>query len=141
MKMDTSMNYNIEQIIWPAGEMDKFNEYQQQYGNMPDKGIYQEIMRVRSEVSQETIQQHIHNLEALAQLQGFTNDAQRQRIDYVKSLLNAPGGQRGKESSTESQFFGGTSLLLWFLLLNGIWRRPIRGPIGRYPGFGYPRYR
>jgi hypothetical protein len=141
MKMDTSMNYNIEQIIWPAEEMGKFDEYHQQYGNMPDKVIFQEIMKVKSEVSQELIQKHVHNLEALAQLQGFTNDTQKQRIDYVKSILNAPVRQRVAESDVESQlFFGGTSLLLWFLLLTSIWRRPLLGPIGR-PGFGFPRFR
>jgi hypothetical protein len=69
----------------------------------------------------------VKNLDALSKMEGFVTDTHRQRIDMVKSILTAETrvSRPSQQSGVETQIFFGSSLLLWFLILAAIWRRPL----------------
>ncbi len=97
--------------------------YSKKYANKSDQFLLREIQRIKPTVPQNVINQHINNLDHLYHMDGFINRAQKQRIDMIKKILSSPSG-RGKPDA-EGQFFCcGSGLLLWFLVLAAIWRRP-----------------
>ncbi len=106
-------------VIFPSDQMEKYNEYQKQYGNLPTRQIFREMARVKGEVSQEVLDQHIQNIDALSNMGGFITDSQKGRIEQVKTLLKYPNAETAK--NVETEYVSGTSLLLWFLILVGIW--------------------
>lgn len=132
--------YLLNPVVMEKEHLEKFEEYMKQYEGASERQIMSEIMRVRSEVSKEVVDTHIRNLELMGQMEGFTNAEIRQRIDMMKNMLaaNAPAASSGR---VETAQFGGSSLLLWFLLLTAIWRRPFFGRPGfGRPGFGFPGF-
>ncbi|MFZ5969209.1 MAG: hypothetical protein ACOYVK_18795 [Bacillota bacterium] len=110
-------------VLFPYGEMGKFNELMEQYGDMPTRQIYREIARVKGEVSQEVVDQHLKNLDTLTTMEGFMTEDHKEKVERVKVLLGMPGPQsKGAQSENiETEFVSGTSLLLWFLILVAIW--------------------
>ncbi|AOT71596.1 hypothetical protein [Geosporobacter ferrireducens] len=132
--------YLLNPITMEQTHSEKFQEYMKQYEGASERQIMSEIMRVRGEVSKEVVDKHIKNLELMGQMEGFSNAEVRERIAMVKNMLivNAPAASSRTVETTQ---FGGSSLLLWFLLLSAIWRRPFfrRPGFGR-PGFGFPGF-
>ncbi|MDR5659639.1 hypothetical protein RH915_09040 [Serpentinicella sp. ANB-PHB4] len=128
-------DYALDFIMIPSEHIGEFNDFMTQYGDLSDYDLFNEILVTKNEVSQSELQSHIKNLDALSQMDGFVNDFTRQRIELVKEVLNTDSSTT-PQSKIEKQFlFGGSSLLLWFLTLAAIWRRPFRGPRFRRPGF------
>lgn len=120
---------------------EKFQEYMKQYEGASERQIMAEIMRVRGEVSQEVLNAHFKNLELMGNMEGFGNEQIRQRIAMMKNMLAANTPAASSRTVETAQFFGGSSLLLWFLLLTAIWRRPFFGRPGfGRPGFGFPGF-
>lgn len=126
---NTVGNYSLDYFLFPSQNFGVFNEYMEKYGGMTDNQIYGEMNIVKGQVSSEVVRQHIQNLDAIAQMQGFVDNNTRQRINKTKEVLTSTVGQNSK-SNVDAQFFGGTSLLLWFLILVSIWRRPYGGGFG-----------
>ncbi|MBB6218123.1 hypothetical protein HNQ80_004263 [Anaerosolibacter carboniphilus] len=114
----------LEMLIFPADQMGKYNEFKKQYGNLSERQIYREITRLKNEVSQDVLDKHIKNLDAISKLEGFITADQKSRIEQVKSLLGYKNASRANGSQNlrvETEFVSGTSLLLWFLILVAIW--------------------
>lgn len=139
MKNNQGQNtYALDLVILPNDKIEQFNEFVKQYGNLPDKYIFREIAKVKNEISSDMLQQHVKRLDSLSKVEGFVTDYHKQRIDMVKRILasetkvSQPKSQQ--QAGIETQFWTGSSLLLWFLLLTAIWRRPFF----RRPYFGYP---
>ncbi|MDF2547456.1 MAG: hypothetical protein K0R93_2354 [Anaerosolibacter sp.] len=114
----------LEMLIFPAEQMEKYNEFKQQYGNLSERQIYREIARLKNEVSQEVLDKHIKNLDAISNMEGFITEDQKGKIEQVKSFIGYQNTSRTKgsqNSRVETEFVSGTSLLLWFLILVAIW--------------------
>lgn len=114
----------LEMLIFPAEQMEKYNEFKQQYGNLSERQIYREIARLKNEVSQEVLDKHIKNLDAISNMEGFITEDQKGKIEQVKSFIgynNAARARSSQNSRVETEFVSGTSLLLWFLILVAIW--------------------
>ena len=123
--LDMPSGYSLDLMLLPNEKMEEFNKFITEYGAAPDRYLYSEISRVKNEVSSEMIQQHIKNLDSLGQMEGLVNDQHRQRIEMVKRILTTET-KRSKYAQSQPKaeiFFGGSSLLLWFLILTAIWRR------------------
>ena len=136
-----SISYTIDPIIFPSSQMDKFQEFMNQYGAMPYRQLLQEMAMVKTQVSADDIQKYVNNLDHFAQMDGFVTEDHRRRIQDVRNVLLAPSAVAQPESNADSQFFfAGPALLLWFLALAAIWRRPIYGgfPYGGFPYGGFP---
>lgn len=118
--------YALDLVMLPNDKLGEFNQFVDQYANVPDKYIWREMARVKGEVSNEVLSQHVKNLDALSKMEGFVTDAHRQKIEMVKSILNTETRlpRPAQQVGVETQFWGGSSLLLWFLTLAAIWRRP-----------------
>lgn len=133
---DNNFVYAFNKGILSEEQMKEIDIYMEKYANVPERYIMREIMRVKAEVTPDILNQHVKNLDHLSQMEGFVTEDAKKRIDMVKRILvNSPASSRKiHQSNPESQFFfGGASLLLWFLALTAIWRRPYYG----YPGGGY----
>ncbi|WP_026475717.1 hypothetical protein [Alkaliphilus transvaalensis] len=126
---NVSGNYSLDFLMIPSEHIAEFNNFMSQYGNLDDYDLYRQILNTKSKLSPNLINQHIRNLDALAQMEGLVNPSAKRKIPLVKELLNADIDSIG-ESNVETQFWGGSSLLLWFLLLAAIWRRPFYGGFG-----------
>lgn len=127
--------YILNPITMDQAHYEQFQGYMEQYKNAPNRQILSEIMRVRSEVSQDVLDAHMKNLELMGQMEGYSTAETQQRIVQLKQML-AANPPAASSQNVETAFWGGTSLLLWFLLLTAIWPRTY---IGR-PGYGYPGY-
>jgi len=132
---NTKGSYALDFLMLPSEYVPKFNEFMTQYGELSDHEIFKNIIDIKSQISSNVLNQHINNLNLLSQMNGFVNETTKQRIQLVKGALAEDTGSSNSHNVVETQFFGGTSLLLWFLILAGIWRRPFYGFRGR-PGFG-----
>jgi len=140
-KYNNDFAYNFSKALLKEEELKKIDEYTNQYVDMPDRYIFQEIMRAKAAVPQNILDQHIKNLEHFSQMEGFVTEPMKQRINQIKKILSSPVGTKNTQSTdVDSQFFfGGSSLLLWFLTLTALWRRRGYGtPYYGYPGIGYP---
>lgn len=114
--------YVINKGILSQEQMKKIDKYAQEYQDKSEEYILNEIMKVKSQVSPSIINQHIKNLDHLSQMEGFVTEDMKYRISRVKNVLETP--LKNPQTNPESQFFGGGALLLWFLVLAAIWRRP-----------------
>ncbi|SHJ94367.1 hypothetical protein SAMN02745975_03284 [Geosporobacter subterraneus DSM 17957] len=133
--------YLLNPMIMEKTHYEKFQEYMKQYEGASERQIMAEIMRVRGEVSQDVLNAHLKNLELMGNMEGFGNEQIRQRIAMMKNALAAGAPAASSRTIETAQFFGGSSLLLWFLLLTAIWRRPFFGRPGfGRPGFGFPGF-
>ncbi len=112
----------FNKTILNESQIKELEGYEKQYANKSDQFILREIYRIKPTVSANVINQHIKNLDHLYQMEGFVNQEQKKRIMAVKKILSRPS-QRA-QSNVEGQFFVGSALLLWFLVLAAIWRRP-----------------
>lgn len=125
----------LSQMFLNEEQMKEFEAFMKEYADKSDRYIYREIARVKNEVSEEELQQHITNLDHLYNMQGFATEDVKNRIKIVKQILTSKGPtfnpRNVQQSAPKTQFFFGTSLLLWFLALVAIWRRPF---------FGFPRF-
>ena len=119
----SSSSDTLKMLIFPADQIEKYNEFKKQYENVSTRQIYREIARLKNEVSQEVLDQHIQNLDAIANMGGFINEGHKGKIEQIKSLLGYQNVSRARGSSlrVETEFVSGTSLLLWFLILVAIW--------------------
>ncbi|MCT4606548.1 MAG: hypothetical protein N4A64_10675 [Marinisporobacter sp.] len=115
----------INGFVLTNEQMKQFDGFIKKYGNQSDRVIFRDMYRVKNNVSDEVLQQHIQNLDHLSQMGGFVNDVNKERIAAVKRVLNTPRPSFSKnvndQSTVESQYVSGTSLLLWFLTLVAIW--------------------
>ncbi|KAB3529296.1 hypothetical protein F8154_14870 [Alkaliphilus pronyensis] len=128
--INTTGRYSLDFVMLPSEYIEKFNEFMGQYGELSDKEIFNKISDTKAQVSSNVLNQHINNLDALYQMSGMVTDSTKSRIQLVKQVLTADSGTSNSYSLVETQFFGGTSLLLWFLILAAIWRRPFFGGFG-----------
>lgn len=132
--MSSAEAYALDLMILPNDKIAEFDKFMKEYGNKSDKYLFREMMRVKAEVSTEVLQKHLKNLDALSKMEGFVTDEHRRRIEMVKDVLTretpAPRQKTESKGVAETQFFVGSSLLLWFLALAAIWRRP----------WGFPRW-
>jgi hypothetical protein len=122
--MRKASNDAIEMLIFPADQMEQYNEFKKQYGDLPERQIYREIAKLKNQVSQEVLDQHIKNLDAVSNMEGFITEDQKGKIAHIKSLLGYKNASRVKDSQNsrvETEYVSGTSLLLWFLILVAIW--------------------
>ncbi|WP_053956485.1 hypothetical protein [Inediibacterium massiliense] len=114
----------MNQFVLTDEQMKEFNELMDQYGNLPDRALFREIDKAKNQVSDELLNQHVKNLELAEKMQGFVGEEHIGRIETVKRILTSPKPPQMKKEVTGQYFYGGTSLLLWFLTLVAIWRRP-----------------
>lgn len=125
MKNANSFAYFLNQKILSPEQTKEFKEFSKKYENKSKRYVAREILKTKSNVSEEVIQQHVHNLDLMAQMQGFVDEEKVANIEYAKNLLlqETPysNNRYTKRSSVEAQYVSGTSLLLWFLLLVIIW--------------------
>ena len=125
MKNAKTFAYFLNEKILTPKQTTEFKEFSKKYENKSKRYIAKEILKTKSSVSQEVIQQHVHNLDLMAQMQGFVNEEKVANIEYAKKLLlqETPYSNRRniQPSSIETQYVSGTSLLLWFLILVMIW--------------------
>ncbi|QEK12785.1 hypothetical protein FQB35_10845 [Crassaminicella thermophila] len=106
-------------------QIKQFDGFMKKYRNKPDRYIFREIAKVKNEVSEEVLQQHIKNLDLLEQMEGFVQDQNKERIKTVRKILttNTASFNQKQQSAPATQFVSGASLLLWFLILVAIWPR------------------
>ena len=128
----------INKMILSEDLTKNYEEFQKKYSDKSNDYLLQEIDKVKDEVSQEIRLQHIKNLEQLSQMEGFVTDEVRQKIAVVKEVLNVEDMSSNVNPNPSNQFFSGSSLLLWFLLVTvlfrpGFFRRPFRRPFRRRP--------
>ncbi|WZL71934.1 hypothetical protein QBE52_12560 [Clostridiaceae bacterium 35-E11] len=133
--LENNFSYMLGQMFLNEEQIKEFNAFMKEYAGKSDRYIFREIARVKNEVSQEELQQHIANLDHLYNMKGFATEEVKSRIDTVKKILTSKSPafspRNIQQSAPKTQFFFGSSLLLWFLALVAIWRRPFFG----YPGF------
>lgn len=108
----------------------KYSEFVEEKKDKSDRYFYNEIEKVQSDVSNELKARHLNNLEYLSKMEGFINEDIRRRIEYIKSLIKIEESESLQD--IESQFFGGSSLLLWFLLVTVLFRKGGRNRRGFY---------
>ncbi|PAB60623.1 hypothetical protein [Anaeromicrobium sediminis] len=115
--------YVLNSSLLSPEEQEEFEKFRKDYENKNKRQISREILRIKSRVSPEVIDQHIHNLDTLAQMKGFVTDETKANIEYVKRLLsqNTRVRSAGKPYPPQPQYVSGSSLLLWFLVLVAIW--------------------
>lgn len=99
----------------------KYSEFVEDKKDKSDRYFYIEIEKVQSEVSNELKARHLNNLEYLSKMEGFINEDIKRKIEYIKSLIKVEESESLQD--IESQFFGGSSLLLWFLLVTVLFRK------------------
>lgn len=158
--------YLINKAVLSQDQLSQVEKYAQEYYDKPDDYIYNEIRRLKSQVSPTVVNQYINNLDHLSQMQGFLTDNTKVRINKCKSILEAaaknPQRYRGNPRRPVNpinpenpvnpvnpinpekpvnpvnpinpinpinpkyveSLGGGAALLLWFLLLVAIWRKP-----------------
>ncbi|MBF8982106.1 hypothetical protein IZY60_01000 [Lutibacter sp. B2] len=117
--------YFLNQKILSPEQTVEFEKFNKKYENTSKRQIAREILKTKGTVSQAVIQQHVHNLELMAKMQGFVDEEKVSNIEYAKNLLlqETPYSNRRniQPSSIEAQYVSGASLLLWFLILVLIW--------------------
>jgi hypothetical protein len=125
---DNSFIDIFNEIALTQEDIEQFEKYKKEYMDKPEKYIIREIVQIKNTLSKEVLQQHIYNLNLLSQMKGFVSEEHKNKIEYIKNLLDSDifVGRRRYERTpdVEEQYFGRSSLLLWFLLLTAIWRRP-----------------
>lgn len=133
--LENNFSYLLGQMFLNEEQIKEFDAFMKEYADKSDRYIYREIARVKNEVSEEELQQHIANLDHIYNMKGFATEEVKSRIDIVKKILTSKAPafnpRNIQQSAPRTQFFFGTSLLLWFLALVAIWRRPF---------FGRPRF-
>lgn len=132
-----SGGYNLDFIMLPSEHIGQFNDFMKEYGELSDYEIYTKIAEVKGQVSKEVLNQHLQNLDALTNMNGFVTDTAKFRIEAVKKVLAEASSSNLQPRVDSNFFFGGSSLLLWFLILAAVWRRPFRGPTFGRPRFGF----
>ena len=110
-------------------DLTKIEQYQEIYADKPENYLLREIIETKNMVSENVLKQHINNLNLMSQMEGFVSREQKNKIEYLKNLLESDTTvyrRRGRRMPDvqEQSFVSGSSLLLWFLLLSVIWRRP-----------------
>lgn len=134
--LDIPGGYTLDLVMLPNDKMNEFNKFMTEYGNKSDRYLLNEIARVKTEVSQELLAQHLNNLDTMAKMQGLVTDYHKRRIDMVKRAISTPtqsSQNTNRQAAPGAQFFwAGSSLLLWFLILAAIWRRPYYRPYPYY---------
>ncbi|QEK11254.1 hypothetical protein FQB35_02090 [Crassaminicella thermophila] len=132
-------HYMVSPILFPSDQMDKFEIFLQQYGDKSEKYIFEEIDKLKNQVSENVIQKYIRNLELIAQTEGFLTQEQKNKIDRIKRILTENNSFSMQHQNVESQSFA-TSLLLWFLILVAIWPKHSYKPRPHrpYPPRPYP---
>lgn len=121
--------YVLNSSLLTTEQQEEFEKFRSEYKNRNKRQITREIMKVKSKLSQDVINKHIKNLDALAKMEGFVTDEAKANIEYIKKVLSQearPGRGRPNPNASaapppQQQFVGGASLLLWFLILVAIW--------------------
>lgn len=133
---DQPFVYLFHEIALSKEDIAQLEEYHKEYANKSETHILRKIIEIKNTLSKEVLQQHKKNLNLLTQTEGFLSEDQKKKIQYLIHLLDsdiALRRRKGVEFSGEKEqsFKGKNSLLLWFLLLSIIWRKP---------SFRYPFY-
>ncbi len=82
--------YLINKAVLSKEQMNQVEKFAQEYYNKPDDYIYNEIRRLKSQVSPTVVNQYVNNLDHLSQMQGFLTDDIKYRINKCKGILEAP---------------------------------------------------
>lgn len=133
---DNPFIHLFHEIALTKEDIAQLEEYHEQYANKSENYILRKIIETKNILSKEVLQQHQKNLSLLAQMEGFLSEEQKKKIQYLIHLLESDIAVRRRRGTNisdveEQSFKGRSSLLLWFLLLSIIWRRP---------SFRYPFY-
>lgn len=124
-------------LFYDESILEQFQEFSTKYADVSDMEIYSQIDKLQAELSNEVKQMHIKNLDALANVEGFSEYNIAESVSEVKSLIKLDTKSNSSPLSEEevwSQYVGGSSLLLWFLLVTALFRgrrgfrTPFRGP-------------
>ncbi|MBS4534621.1 hypothetical protein GOQ29_03225 [Clostridium sp. D2Q-14] len=126
--MDVDFNNNmghlLNRMILGEESVDKYDEFLKEYGQKSDEELFVEIDKIQKEVPDGIKSIHLRNLDRLARMEGFVDSDTIDKIDYVKKIIKVEESSNRRYSGVNVQYFGGTSLLLWFLLLTVLFRRP-----------------
>lgn len=120
---NNNLNFVLNNSILSDKDMEEYKQFMKKYDKKSDRYLIREIKKVQKQVSIENKKLHVKNLETLANMDGFVNDFTKRKIRYVNKLLDL--NDASAESEVEGQFFDGSSLLLWFLLLVIIFRQNV----------------
>lgn len=133
VKFNSNMSHLLNRMILGEESVDKYDEFLKQYGEKSDEELFDEINKLQSEVPDDIKKIHLRNLDRLSRMEGFVDSKVRERIDYIRETIKIEESS-DRRYSRNVQYFGGSSLLLWFLLVTALFRRPIyrRGYRRRY---------
>ncbi|MBS4536629.1 hypothetical protein GOQ29_13475 [Clostridium sp. D2Q-14] len=140
--MSNNFGYMFNRLFYDESVLNELEKYSSQYENISDSELYVEIERVQKEVPNEIKAQHMKNLESLSQMNMFSEGSHSSDISHLRNLVEIDESNSYPSSISRSQYVSGSSLLLWFLLVVALWRRPFgRRGFRRKRGFGrYPYY-
>jgi len=137
--MPNNFGYMFNRLFYDEPVLNKLEEYSKQYENKSEREIYSEIQRVQKEVPNEVKVQHLKNLELLSQMDMFSQQSHKSNVSYLRDLVEIDENDYNSSHLSRSQYVTGSSLLLWFLLVTSLYRRPYyrrgfgRRGFGRYP--------
>lgn len=136
---ESEFPYIINKAVLSNDQMTQIDKYSQKYYNKSEDFIMKEIARVKSQVSPTIIKQYVNNLDHLYKMEGVFAEDTKNKINRVKSILSNPSRNPRRYPNprqpvnpvepenpgcVEDLACGGVALLLWFLVLVAIWRKP-----------------
>ncbi|MTI67354.1 MAG: hypothetical protein FH753_12265 [Firmicutes bacterium] len=132
--MDYNFGYMFNKLLYDDSVLEKLDKYSKDYENKSNREILSYIEKLQADVSNDIKLQHIKNLELLSKMEGFTEENAIVNIKYLKRLLKVNENVSNHTRLNRNQYVSGSSLLLWFLLVTLIYRRPFgrRRPFRRY---------
>jgi hypothetical protein len=133
--MPHNFGYMFNRILYDDYVLDELEKHSKKYENISDRDLIYEIERVQKEVPNEVKLHHMKNLEALTQMNTFSQQSSSDNLPYLKDLIKVDENVPSSSRLSRSQYVSGSSLLLWFLLVVALYRRPF----GRR-GFGRRKY-
>lgn len=133
--MANNFGYMFNRVLYDDSVLDELETYSKKYENTSDRELIYEIEKVQKEVPNEVKLQHIKNLELLSQMDTFSQQNSSDSVSYLKDLIQVNENVSNSPRLSRGQYVSGASLLLWFLLVAALYRRPF----GRR-GFGRRGY-
>lgn len=122
--MANNFGYMFNRLLYDESVLEELDKYSSQYEGKSDRELHEEIQRVQKEVPNEIKVQHMKNLELLSQMDMFSQQSYKSNVSYLKSLVEIDESVPYSSSIPRSQYVSGSSLLLWFLLVVALYRRP-----------------
>ncbi|EOD00834.1 hypothetical protein [Caldisalinibacter kiritimatiensis] len=136
--MADNFEYMFNRLLYDEAVIEELDKYSKEYQDKTDREILAEIEKVQAEVPNEVKLQHIKNLELLSKMEGFKEENPMADMEFLKQLIRVDENASESRTLSRRQYVSGSSLLLWFLLLTVLYkrpfnRRPFRKPFRRFP--------